>query len=307
MRRLSILLALIGIALAAGLVVRFDSGAVVSAMLGIGWGGALLLLALQGGLFCLIGSAWATIQPGIRPRLLIWGRMVRDSATTCLPFSPIGGYALGIRAVTLHGPAWATATAGTIVDVTNEIVAQMLFALLGVLIFVVARPGSDLVLPVGLGTAVALALLLAALSQRHRLGTLAARVLGQRAPQAITLAHEAQRLLAVRSRMARAIAIHLGGWMLTGAATWISLHLLGLSRPILPVIALEAVLDAVVAVAFIVPGAIGVQEAGYVGLGSLLGIPPDLALGVSLLRRAREISWGIPILCVWQWQEVRRL
>ena len=75
----------------------------------------------------------------------------------------------------------------------------------------------------------------------------------------------------------------------------------------MPVLALEAVLDAVVAVAFVVPGALGVQEAGYVGLGGLLGIPPDLALSVSLLRRAREIIWGVPILGLWQWQEFRRL
>ena len=55
------------------------------------------------------------------------------------------------------------------------------------------------------------------------------------------------------------------------------------------------------------PGAIGVQEAGYLGLGSLFGVPPELALGVSLLRRARELCWGLPILALWQWQEVRRL
>jgi hypothetical protein len=28
---------------------------------------------------------------------------------------------------------------------------------------------------------------------------------------------------------------------------------------------------------------------------------------VSLLRRAREVGWGLPVLGIWQWQEVRRL
>lgn len=310
MPRLSVLLALLGIAAAAALVLRFDAGDILRAMLSIGWPGAALLLALQGVLFCILGLAWATVQPGIRPTLLIWGRMVRDAATTCLPFSPVGGYVLGIRAVALRGPAWPTAAAGTIVDVTAEITAQLLFALLGVAFLLISRPGSDVVLPVALGLAIALALLIACLTQRARIGTLvgalATRLLGDCA-QTVPLGHETQRLYANQGRVAAAIAIHLCGWLATGVATWLSLHLLGLEVPIIPILALEAVVDAVVAVAFLVPGAIGVQEAGYVGLGTMFGIPPDLALGVSLLRRAREASWGVPILALWQWQEFRRL
>ena len=309
MRRLSILLALLGTAVSAALVIRFDAGDVFGAILRIGWAGAALLLALQGALFGLLGLAWATIQPSIRPPVLIWGRMVRDAATTCLPFSPIGGYVLGIRAVTLRGPAWTTAAAGTVVDVTAEIMAQMLFALLGVLVLM--RAGSSATLTIGLTVGVALVSAIALLTRRELIGRiiggLTIRLFGAPAPQLAMLGHQTQRLYANRARIAGAIAIHLSGWMLTGIGTWISLHLLGLAQPILPVLALEAVLDAVVAVAFVVPGALGVQEAGYIGLGGLLGIPPDLALGVSLLRRAREISWGVPILCAWQWQELRRL
>ena len=311
MRRLSLILALLGIAVAALLVVRFDAGDILHAMLSIGWSGAALLLALQGVLFCVLGAAWATVQPDIRPARLVWGRMVRDAATTCLPFSPVGGYLLGIRAVVLRGPAWPIVAAGTVVDVTAEIVAQLLFALLGIATLLFLRPGNDLVLPVGLGLVVALALLLAGLTQRGRIGALigalAGHVLGERARQAPLLGQETQRLYAQRRRVVAGIAIHLCGWLATGGATWLGLHLLGLDLAIVPILALEAVVDAVVAVAFLVPGAIGVQEAGYVGLGTMFGIPPDLALGVSLLRRAREASWGLPILALWQWQEIRRL
>ena len=280
-------------------------------MLSISWTGAALLLVLQGGLFCLLGLAWATVQPGIRPRLLIWGRMVRDAATTCLPFSPVGGYVLGIRAVSLRGPAWTTAAAGTIVDVTAELTAQLLFALFGVMVLLFARPGSDLIVPVGAGAGLALVLLMAALSRRDRIGrivgALTTRLLGKQAGQAAMIGYEAQSLYASRARLLAAVCIHLSGWFATGLATWLSLHLLGLRTALIPIVALEGLLDAVVAVAFVVPGAVGVQEAGYVGLGAIFGIPPDLALGVSLLRRAREASWGVPILALWQWQELRRL
>ncbi len=311
MRRLPVLLALLGIAAAAALVFRFDAAAVGAALLAVGWHGAALLLAIQGVLFCLLGSAWATVQPGLPPRLLIWGRMVRDAATTCLPFSPVGGYALGIRAVSLRGPAWTVAAAGTVVDVTAEIVAQMLFTLSGVAVLLALQPSAALALPIGAGTVVALGLLLAALSQRERIGhlvgALATRLLGDAARDAGTLGRETQRLYAARPRLLGGMLLHLCGWGLTAVATAISLELLGHPLPLLSVLALEALLDAAVALAFVVPGAIGVQEAGYLGLGGLFGVPPELALGVSLLRRARELCWGLPILALWQWQEVRRL
>ena len=101
--------------------------------------------------------------------------------------------------------------------------------------------------------------------------------------------------------------VHLSGWFATGVGTWIALHLLGASAGLLPVLALEALLDALVAAAFVVPGAAGVQEAGYVGIGAWFGVPPDLALGASLLRRAKDLVWGLPILAAWQWRELRRL
>jgi hypothetical protein len=44
-----------------------------------------------------------------------------------------------------------------------------------------------------------------------------------------------------------------------------------------------------------------------VGLGALFGIAPEVALGASLIRRARDIAIGIPILLIWQIFEVRRL
>jgi glycosyltransferase 2 family protein len=61
------------------------------------------------------------------------------------------------------------------------------------------------------------------------------------------------------------------------------------------------------AVAFLVPVNAGVQEAGYAGLGAIFGVPPELSLGVSLVRRARDLAVGIPILLLWQTFEARRL
>ena len=72
-------------------------------------------------------------------------------------------------------------------------------------------------------------------------------------------------------------------------------------------LAIEALLSAAAALAFLVPVNAGVQEAGYAGLGAIFGVPPELSLGVSLVRRARDIAVGVPILLIWQAFEVRRL
>ena len=38
----------------------------------------------------------------------------------------------------------------------------------------------------------------------------------------------------------------------------------------------------------------------------IFGVPPELSLAVSLIRRARDLTVGIPILLLWQFLEVRR-
>jgi hypothetical protein len=55
-----------------------------------------------------------------------------------------------------------------------------------------------------------------------------------------------------------------------------------------------------------VPGAIGVQEGGYVVLGPLFGIAPETMLALSLLKRARDLALGVPALLLWQGLEARR-
>jgi hypothetical protein len=55
-----------------------------------------------------------------------------------------------------------------------------------------------------------------------------------------------------------------------------------------------------------VPGAMGVQEGGYILLGNLLGIPGEIAFALSLVRRMRELALGIPGLISWQLLEATR-
>jgi len=70
---------------------------------------------------------------------------------------------------------------------------------------------------------------------------------------------------------------------------------------------LESLGQAIRGFAFAIPGALGVQEGGYVLLGSLLGIPAPVALALSLTKRARDFALGIPGLIYWQIAEGRWL
>ena len=108
-------------------------------------------------------------------------------------------------------------------------------------------------------------------------------------------------------RLAACVGIHLLAWIGTGTASWVTFRLLGAEISLIDAIAVEGLLHAVLAVAFIVPGHAGVQEAAYIGLGAAFGVPPEFALAASLLRRARDLAWGIPVLLIWQGVELRRL
>ena len=54
------------------------------------------------------------------------------------------------------------------------------------------------------------------------------------------------------------------------------------------------------ALGFAVPGALGVQEAGNILVCGWVGIGPQVAIELSLLKRIREVALGIPGLLAWQ-------
>ena len=47
---------------------------------------------------------------------------------------------------------------------------------------------------------------------------------------------------------------------------------------------------------FIVPAGMGVQEAGLIAFGALLGVSGPAAVALSLAKRMREILFGLPAL-----------
>src|SRR6202790_689738 len=147
MKFLSYVLALLGVLIGVVLVAYFGVGNVVSAVSQIGWPQFALIVGWQIVLFVVLGIGWDAIMPALDGRRFwvpIWGRMVRDAAANCLPFSQVGGFIFGARAVTLQGIEWHTATASTVVDVTAEFLAQIVFSCIGLAILLARVPGSNI-------------------------------------------------------------------------------------------------------------------------------------------------------------------
>jgi uncharacterized membrane protein YbhN (UPF0104 family) len=56
---------------------------------------------------------------------------------------------------------------------------------------------------------------------------------------------------------------------------------------------------------FMIPGALGVQEAALLVVGGLVGLPVETAMIIAVVKRLRDIVIGVPGLLVWQWTEGR--
>jgi putative membrane protein len=318
LKKLPILLALAGLLLATVLIGWFGYGRVLAGVQRIGWTDFAVIVAWQLLLFSVLGLAWDAIVPAHRkPRLwvLIWGRMVRDASANCLPFSQVGGFVFGARAVMLHGVSWSLATASTVVDVTAEFLAQLAFTAIGLGFLLARAPGSAFAVPVevGLGLAVMAGVALIWLQQGAAplFAKLGKRIAGRWFVNAQDRLEMLQADLALiyghTTRLAVGFLGHLLGWLGTGVAGWITYRSLGVPIDFDDALAIEALLSAIAAVAFLVPVNAGVQEAGYAGLGAIFGVPPELSLAVSLVRRARDLVVGVPILLLWQYFEMRRL
>ncbi|MBW4036710.1 MAG: TIGR00374 family protein [Proteobacteria bacterium] len=296
----------------------------------LGWGGVLraidrvslvgfaVYFAVQLVVIAGLAGAWRLLldrAQGGRYWLLYYGRMVRDSAGEFLPFSHVGGFVLGGRAIALGGVNVAAATASTLADITVEFLAELVFIATGVVLLARLAPGSDLLVPVagGLGVAVlgAAGFLLVQRGGGRVFRGLAMRIAGRSADGAAVRLERLQVAIdAIYARPGRIFAaglLHLVCWFAAGVTSYVAFHALGTAISLVDALTIEALLHAILAAGFFVPGRIGVQEAAYSLLGTIFGIPPDIALSVSLLRRARDVIIAVPVLLVWQGIEARRL
>ena len=240
---------------------------------------------------------------------------MRDAGSDLLPVSSLGGDLMGARVAVLGGVTPILALASTVVDVTLEVAAQLLFTLLGLALLAALPLTTVLAGPTLVGLALA-APLLAGFVAAQRIGLflllerfgdrLARRWRWPALAGADGLHAAIGALWRARGRLAANLALHLIGWIASSCEAWLGLLLLGATPGVIAVLVIESLAYALRSAAFVVPGALGVQEGGYVVLGPLFGLAPETMLALSLLKRARDLVMGAPALLVWQWREARR-
>lgn len=280
----------------------------------VGVPGFLALCLLSLATFLPLGGSWLAAAPGEPLRRLgrfAWGRATRDAANDLLPFSQLGAIVVGVRTLAAAGVAPVTVYAATIVDMSTEMAAQIVFTLFALWSFAdLPASGTGRLQPLlWAGTAIATALALSfLLLQRPALrvaGVAARRIV----PGAGVLADEVAAALAAvyacRGRTILSFLLNLAAWAATAAWSWAALRLMGSDAGPWHAAALESAIFALRSAAFLVPAAVGVQEAGYALLAPLVGIDPAAALALSLLKRARDLAIGVPTLLLWQAGEAR--
>ncbi|UMM08325.1 lysylphosphatidylglycerol synthase domain-containing protein [Gluconobacter frateurii] len=327
-KTLPIILSLLGVALFTFIAAKAGIHPVMEALGKVGVGGFFLLVLVQIVIDIGLGIAWKSSVPQIGFLRLTAARLVRDAAGACLPFSQLGGMVLGVRA-TLAGRSaqavdgedlhWPEGVAANLVDITTEVLGQIAFILVAILCLVGHQGAARFIWPL-MGGMVLLSLGIAGfIWTQHRGGSMvrkAAMFFGRHiaADWRESLIGNTEifqvRLESLWSRPDRIMMgalSHFVCWVGGAAATWIALTLLGAHVGFLSALAIEGVVCGIMSAGFLVPAALGVQEAAYVALGLIFGIDSQISLSLSLLRRGRDILIGIPVLLGWQLVEMSRL
>lgn len=301
--------AAVGVVMLGSLVYAMGNAEMLQQLATLGWWAPLLIVPY--GIFALLDvKAWQCVFPraGARPSLwyLYAVRLAGEAVNDFTPTAYMGGEPVKAYLLRRAGVSTTDAIASVMVAKTTLTAGQILFIVMGFALLVVrAHPSTQWVLALG-GVALGSYGFVAALVYWQRRGLLGsvARVL-----QRVTAwSHVVDRFAAHGRDVDRAVAVfyverrrdfylsiflHWASWALGTAELLALIWLVGQQANWLDVTIVEALNQPVKAAGLVVPGTIGVQEAGGMLAFALMGVTPQLGLTVMLLRRVREIFYGL--------------
>jgi putative membrane protein len=319
-RLIGYVLGIAGAALLTALIVREGAAKIMVALAQASWAFPIIVAISSGRVFS-DGIAWAALFPRPnRPRLLaaVWIRWVGGSVNDILPSARLGGDILTTRLAAITGGISTTLAAAVIVvNMTLSITLRILFTVGAMLLIASITGRQHLYLPISVAGVIALLAVLA-FYVIQRLGffrlitALVSRLKniskwasftrgGATFDQTLPTLYSRRWALLIYS------LLWIVSWLIASLETWIALSALGVHASFMVAGIVEIVGQGVRTVLFIVPAGLGVFEGGMVVVCGLLGIPGDIALALSLIRRGREALFTVPGLIVWQIIEARRL
>jgi putative membrane protein len=302
----------LGLVVIVVLVVRASAQSIAVLLNQAGWR-LLLLVPLHTVPLLLDVMGWRVlIFERTRVRILFLIAAIREAINRLLPVANVGGEFVGIRLLSREGVSGATASSSVIVEMLLNLVAQYLFFELGLALLLritgsVQGKGALLIVFVGPLPLLALFFwLLYSGSLFRTLEKLGARMLNPKPTQLGSLSKIIQLDIAIRrvasahGRLALGTIWQFAGLIVGCSETWLALSWLGHPVSLPAALAIESLTQAARSLIFFAPAGLGVQEAGLIGVGHLLGLGSDVAIALSLAKRMREILFGLPALAVWQ-------
>ena len=309
-----------GIALFVGLIVEQGIGEVYRATAVAGWG-VLAAAAFHVVPVICDTMAWRNTMPEehqLPLAAVVRLRWIGESVNSLLPAAPVTGDLVRTRLAMFAGMPGSVAGATVTADLTLGALTQVVFSLIGVAALASIGTGVDgaLVSALVIGLLVLTVMItIFMVLQNSGFFRFFARLLARAARGrawldlvggAEVLDRELAAIYARRRSLARTLAWRLTSWIAGAGEIWLSLHFLGHPVGLAEAIMIESMIQAVRSAAFAIPGGLGVQEGGFIVLGAFVGLGAEIGLAMSLIRRVRELGFGIPALIAWQVSEGNR-
>ncbi|WP_233871734.1 flippase-like domain-containing protein [Paraburkholderia adhaesiva] len=308
------LAALAGAGLALWLLWREDPRAVLAALHAAGWG--LVLAALIHVLHILSnGRAWQILFERVnRPsyRFLFLLTWIRESVNSLLPVIRVGGDIEAFRLLLRRGVPVPLAASSLIVDTQLTVISQLMFTIVGIgFLFGHGKSGNfRLAGELALGVAVLAPLLAAFALIQHanpfeRVTRVLNRMLSGKLVGTVTASWKVDEAIKAIWRRRGAVIRYLFFWQplhytITSLEIWTALFFLGARVTFVEALVIESLIQALSSAAFFVPGAVGVQEGGFIVIGGALGLDPAICLALAGARRIRDLVIFVPGLLAWQ-------
>jgi putative membrane protein len=299
----------VGVLLFVGAVVSQGLPAIAATLGNAGWG---LILVAVFHLLPLLLDAMAicvlfdTGYGGDALRDSLLARWVGESANSLMPAGQIGGPVFMARHLAQRGMPLPEAAAVITVSITLQTFAQIVFALVGiVLVGAHASLSQHALRTSALIASGFLAIQVGGFYFVQRRGffgkllrTLTRFSSKRDWAQFMHHAHAIDRtvdgIYGRRWPVAMSFAWSLAGWFVGTGEVYLIALLIGAPLGWGESLLLESLGQAIRGAGFAMPGALGIQEGGYLLLAPLVGLPPSAALALSLAKRTRELLLGLP-------------
>lgn len=318
MIRLASVLGLLGLVIATGIIAWTGYDEVMAALdqagAGILWTSLFHIVPM---IACVLG--WQALLPGrvkASKLFFLYVLWIRASVNNLMPVARIGGEIVSVRVMIKHGIRKSPAIASTVVEITLSVLAQFVFVLAGVALFVMRVSDQSLTSQLFWGLLIS-APAIGAMFYVQKVGffglveKLFVMLFRDKwkkfAGSAARLDHAVRIMYRRRGKAFYCFVMQVASWALCSVEIWLALDYLGHPLTLAECMMIEALIQATSSAAFIVPGALGVQEAGFMLFGSMLGLTPEISAALAVIRRCRDLILYIPGLIVWQIQEGRWL